>query len=818
MRTASTTPITARQWPDCARVESQRRTAPTVEKALRCLLLTAVVALTGCGGSGGGGNDRQEAGTAPPPPAPPAVIAISPMGDTDDMEANSARKVLDVLANDGDGVDGAEIQCVSASVHGASLKVSEDRQQIVYTPALGFYGTDEFRYQAADAQGNSGSAAVQMLVRATARADDASPVTPSPGVIRIERGAIPRMHDYATPEVLTPNQAYRVMQKPLSVDEVPPFTDDPRRQHILRLPLKRSQVYNIHVQFVDDGSFPPTGLHPTLSLIDAHSEVVENVVTTFDHQSIIRNYRPARSETQFLVVMSDKWPDDAPTRGSGDEDSYFVWAEIVDDNAGRVDSQAQAGGSFPVSGTLETRDDEDWFRVSLAGGVEQQARVTGLGASDRLRLTIRSVSDPYHWLDIGVSADGNSSAEVSVNRGSLGEMEDYFLVVEGDATGDYEITTAGGDVPRSTDTHAHIAPGYPELQAYIGGSGDYGDWYITHLRAGHLYYAEARTYPTRDGWMFSPAVGVYDETGSVLYDAATQYGDGGGCADPDCAVRAGVRFIAPYTGSYFIEASRFDRFSSGGFVALVLEDEGQGGVADSSADLATTARIETERLMAGVLETASDVDWYRVWLRDGEPLIVHARGESLGDLELQLFAADGTTVLAASRRNPDGSATLKYRGATGFEMGAVEVRSSGGTAGDYQLHREGGDPPPGTRNNPVIGFNGTVSGQISSREDEDVYRLSVVEGATYLFELEPDVNAPVPAQDFPWLELLDGSLRTFGDYAVLDADSRALSYTAPETGTIFVRVSNERRGSGARGGAYLLRARNTVEAELCEEF
>lgn len=93
-----------------------------------------------------------------------AVVNDAPQAQDDSTvtEEDTAVRV-DVLQNDYD-VDGDPlgIQSVSQPGHGA---VTHDGASVIYTPALGWSGTDEFTYTAADGRGGAATARVSITVR-----------------------------------------------------------------------------------------------------------------------------------------------------------------------------------------------------------------------------------------------------------------------------------------------------------------------------------------------------------------------------------------------------------------------------------------------------------------------------------------------------------------------------------------------------------------------------------------------------------------------------------------------------------------------------
>jgi hypothetical protein len=72
---------------------------------------------------------------------------------------------IDVLANDSDpDRDPLKILSVKAPGHGTAV-ISTDRKRIKYTPAVGFYGQDGFKYRVSDPSGADAEASVQVEVQ-----------------------------------------------------------------------------------------------------------------------------------------------------------------------------------------------------------------------------------------------------------------------------------------------------------------------------------------------------------------------------------------------------------------------------------------------------------------------------------------------------------------------------------------------------------------------------------------------------------------------------------------------------------------------------
>ena len=107
------------------------------------------------------------------------TVTVLPVNDAPVAKADSAKttvgtaKALNVLANDKD-IDGDSLVVVlqSQPAHGtASLDVST--QQVTYTPAAGYIGTDSFSYYASDGVANSATVVVSLTVKAADSDGDA---------------------------------------------------------------------------------------------------------------------------------------------------------------------------------------------------------------------------------------------------------------------------------------------------------------------------------------------------------------------------------------------------------------------------------------------------------------------------------------------------------------------------------------------------------------------------------------------------------------------------------------------------------------------
>jgi len=86
--------------------------------------------------------------------------------DTDTVEAESSNNTIDVLANDSDADgDPLTITAIGAANQGGMAALT-DGSSVMYTPALGFSGTEVFTYTVSDGNGGSATAVVEVTVTA----------------------------------------------------------------------------------------------------------------------------------------------------------------------------------------------------------------------------------------------------------------------------------------------------------------------------------------------------------------------------------------------------------------------------------------------------------------------------------------------------------------------------------------------------------------------------------------------------------------------------------------------------------------------------
>lgn len=79
------------------------------------------------------------------------------------VDKNSTNNSLNVMDND-TTCGGAEISEVGATSNGGTVKISDDKQTLIYTPVTGYVGTDTFTYTIKDSNGKTSTATVVVVV------------------------------------------------------------------------------------------------------------------------------------------------------------------------------------------------------------------------------------------------------------------------------------------------------------------------------------------------------------------------------------------------------------------------------------------------------------------------------------------------------------------------------------------------------------------------------------------------------------------------------------------------------------------------------
>ncbi len=466
------------------------------------------------------------------------------------------------------------------------------------------------------------------------------------------------------------------------------------------------------------------------------------------------------------------------TEGGGGEEACPNDGNEPNDSADAPTEHARAS----VQGLVLCPGDQDWWSWQAEAGDELTIRVFFRHTDGLLALEVR---DPAGSSSRSSAAPDSDAQEVHIEGAVAGT---YVIgvtgtdILEGGVT--YELTVerrgggGGAECPQdagepneAVDTATPLQPGEHGPFGMCGPA-DTDDYYTIELTAGDRLQATARFRHAADGdldlYLYAPgqleAPAAFSET----------YDDDEALVHTAEASGAYVVRVAGYSGAvntYRLELTVEEGGGGGGEEC----PEGDGGrEPNDSKDTASplAGPVECARLTA--TDGESETDWYRVGVGVFEGFVSTFRFDHAGgDLDLELLAADGTTIVDRSLSSTDDEA-IRFPGTA--EGGGWYLRLKGfqGAANDYSVEYETVAFGPGAGclpdrlepNNDQAGARFLVPGAgglseyvgLSSCGDEDWYRVSVPEGKTLMAEVAFDAGRGELD-----LQLLDGSAAVTGN-------------------------------------------------------
>ena len=463
-------------------------------------------------------------------------------------------------------------------------------------------------------------------------------------------------------------------------------------------------------------------------------------------------------------------------------------------------------GTVAVGGTttgeIDYTDDQDWFAVTLEGGmryrIDLEGSATGAG-------TLR---DPY--LRGIYNASGNPIAGTDDDDGGTGYNSralfqpatggTYYIAATGSGsnTGTYRLSvTEADDFTANIATAGAVAVG-GSATGNIDFTGD-RDWFAVTLEAGTRYRIDLEGSDTNAGTLNDPNIlGIYDASGNLLTGIND---DNGGLGD-----NSRIRFEPPTAGTYYIAAGASGSNTGTGSYRLSVTDD------DFTADIGTAGTVAVGGTATGEIETSDDRDWFAVTLEAGVRYRIDLEGSdtnagTLSDPYLRgIYDAAGNTVAGGIDDN----------GGTGHNS---RVFFEPATAGTYYISAGGPGNGTGTYRLGVTelgddfaadtGTTGTITainpatGEIETPNDQDWFEVALVAGTRYRFDLEGAATNAATLGD----PNIHGIYDTNGNLVPGTADNNSgvgfnsRVFFEPETGgTYYVAAS----AVGGTTGTYLL--------------
>jgi hypothetical protein len=471
------------------------------------------------------------------------------------------------------------------------------------------------------------------------------------------------------------------------------------------------------------------------------------------------------------------------------------------DQPGDASTQATLSGN--VDGEISPAGDTDWFRLQVEQGQRYNLALAGIENAEGQALDpMLSIYDAEgNQLAFNDDAEGSLNSALRYTPAQSGVVFVEARAFNSEATGAYRLGVSSGPVPaddvgNDASTRARIAAGRT-VTGNVEYEGDV-DWYRLPVRTGNRYRISLAG-AGEDG-LPDPFLRLVDSDGNEL--ASND--------DSEGSLNSQLEFVPPANSTVFIEARGFGDAMTGRYdLSVAVERMPRDDVGNSRS---TGARLRPGQTIDSTLDFASDSDWYRVRLTEGQSyrFALSGTGDNpVGDPLVRLRDSRGEEL---AFDDDGGDGLNSYLEFTAPRTGDYFVEARGFTddaTGGYSLSARDGDVPGDNTTDATVSADGDYrEGTLSPAADRDWYRLDLGEGQGVRISLAsagtPDaLGDPMVVVYGPdgaelardddggeglnsWLEFQAGAggayyveARGFGD----DAEGRyALSITAGELG------------------------------------
>ena len=208
-------------------------------------------------------------------------------------------------------------------------------------------------------------------------------------------------------------------------------------------------------------------------------------------------------------------------------------------------------GGF-IDGSIDTALDQDWYRVTLTAGQTYTFTTRLNGTLSDSVLTLRDASGTVLLENDDAVSGLYTFSEITYTATSTGT---YFIAVSGfeNATGTFTLTTSApvaDAIPAASTTTASLALGTPQ-NGVLDAAGDH-DWYAVQLVGGQAYLFT--TTSTGGASDVDTTLNLRNASGGLLaYN------------DDSAGTYSQIRFVAPTSGTYYIDLGSYDNSQSGGY-------------------------------------------------------------------------------------------------------------------------------------------------------------------------------------------------------------------------------------------------------------
>lgn len=420
----------------------------------------------------------------------------------------------------------------------------------------------------------------------------------------------------------------------------------------------------------------------------------------------------------------------------------------------------KASGLGKLNAFVNDPGDHDWIRVKLHEGELYQFSVAGegIGSLDPT-LALRNANGTQLLFD----DDGGpgSTDSLLTFRATSGGI--YYLDVGGYQTSEGGYSLTAREVPAKLGTFSVVAVG-----ASVTGdiqSGQDQDFHAVTLVAGQSYIFDAIS-----GGAVDTTLQLRDANGPLAAD-----NDGG------IAGNARIEFTAVDSGTYYLNV--------GGFQTTQGEYTLAARVDDAANDIATTDAVGMGDVSSGVLNSATDHDFFAVQLKAGKNYIFEAKTAGPTDAILTLRDGAGAFTATNDDAGPDNDARIEFTAASSGTY-FLDVSGFNGSTGGYQVSARLDDVPDDVSTTRVLSKQAVTLGRVDSPGDLDVYAVNLVLGEEYNFQV---FSGTLDNPDITLYDSAGGFLR-YEDNNV-DGGDPNIFWTAKYTGLHYLEVAADNFGS-----------------------
>ena len=530
------------------------------------------------------------------------------------------------------------------------------------------------------------------------------------------------------------------------------------------------------------------------------------------HYVVAAAYQSTGTYTLSVIVLG--------ANGASEADTDFSGTNI---------STVDVGAS--VTGTISTPTDTDWFDVALEVGKIYQFDLEG---SHNGRGTLE---DPYLKLYrfatvLEVNGDINSTNKNSqiVYTPTTTGTHSLEATTIGTATGTYTLsvrdispcTLNTGDIwcgvvtvgELKTSADVLVSHGFADTSSLSAGGlvGNPGDT---------MFSVGDNDYTIRGLYVGAPG-GNNDGSLFLLLTADLSDDDKENLVfkiDGVTTDRALSDAGSLSTGLYSWANTGLDWSST---TTVTVRLQGPPTSDDFPADATTTGQVDVGGSATGNIESVGDADWFLVELEAGTRYQFDVEGAptvrgTVSDPTINAVRDAGGNTITGTQNDDSGvgnnARTIFTATASGAHyVVAAAYQSTGtytlsvivlGANGASEAHA---DFPDTTSTSGRVDVGASVTGNIASAGDIDLFAVRLVVGRTYQFDLEGSHNGRGTLED-PYLTLSDGSLAFIaenGDINATNLNSQFI-YTATAAGTYYLEAVEL---SGNSTGTYTLSVRD----------